>query len=138
MLITHGMSDTRTYQSWINMKQRCYYPDHNRYHIYGARGITVCKRWLNSFENFLEDMGERPKGLTLERKDNEKGYSPENCKWATVKEQCNNRRNNTVIKYKGLSLTISQWADKLNIKLGTLQRRYQRGWGVNRLLERSK
>lgn len=83
---------SRTYESWGAMKQRCLNPNHHAYASYGGRGITVCDRWCDSFENFLADMGERPVGKTLERLDNEAGYTPENCCWATQAEQSQNRR----------------------------------------------
>lgn len=90
---THGMFGTPTYTSWCSMKERCYRPTHPSYKYYGARGIKVCERWLNSFENFLEDMGARPSlDHTLDRKDVNGNYEPGNCKWSTLVEQNGNRR----------------------------------------------
>ena len=90
---THGMSDTPTYESWLNMKQRCYNPNNPGYHNYGGRGIKVADSWLNSFTNFLSDMGERPEGLTLEREDVDGDYEPSNCVWDTREVQARNQRS---------------------------------------------
>lgn len=90
---THGMTGTRTYRSWESMKRRCLNPNERAFPNYGGRGITVCERWLASFENFFADMGECPPGLTLDRRNNDGNYEPGNCRWATYSEQARNRRS---------------------------------------------
>ena len=131
---THGMSKTPTYSSWSAMKDRCYQETHKEYKRYGALGITVCGRWKNSFENFLEDMGERPKGYSLERIDPFKGYSPSNCVWATKEQQANNKRNTKLIKFGYEAMTLARWSRKTGIKAATIYQRIRRGWSVERSL----
>lgn len=100
-MIKHGYYRTPTYSSWQHMKDRCNNPNNTHYNYYGGRGIKVCKRWLDSekgFINFLEDMGERPQGLTLDRIDVNGNYDPSNCKWATRKKQrINQRKKNNLV-----------------------------------------
>jgi hypothetical protein len=126
---------TGTYNSWANMKQRCTNPSNSKYKNYGLRGITVCKEWIDSFENFVLDMGEKPFGMTLERKDVNKGYLKENCCWADMKTQANNKTSNRVLTHDGKSMTASQWADHLNIKFATLRMRLHRNWPLERVLK---
>lgn len=121
---THHKTDTRLHRIWGSMKQRCYNPKNNRYKTYGAEGKTVCEEWQEfaPFYDWAMANGYR-NDLTIERIDETKGYLPENCRWATQKEQQNNRRNNHLITYNGKTQTIAQWADDIGIKYQTLLRR---------------
>lgn len=131
--VVHNMSGTRTYGSWRSMKRRCLNKNTPKYKYWGGRGITICKEWLE-FENFYRDMGERPENKSLDRIDNNKGYYKENCRWANIEQQANNRRNNRFITYKENTLTIRQWEKKLGINRGTLHYRIDRGWSTERAL----
>src|SRR5213082_3577695 len=104
---SHGMTGTKTYNAWNGMLSRCTNSRNLRWKDYGGRGIKVCKRW-RKFRNFLADMGEAPKGLSLERKNNDGDYKPSNCKWATPKEQMNNTRLNHWLTLDGVTLTMNE------------------------------
>ena len=132
---THGMSRTRTYATWLQMNRRCDLPSHEAYKDYGGRGIRVCERWLK-FENFYEDVGEPPfEGASLDRIDNDLGYSPENTRWATKLQQANNRRTTRRISFNGVSKTLREWADVLGVSVKTLTSRvYLREWDIERAL----
>lgn len=115
----HGMTKSDTYKTWCELKQRCCNPKNHAYECYGGRGIKICDRWFNSFENFLEDMGERPsKEYSIDRINVNGNYEPSNCRWATDKEQCNNRRSNVIIQYKGRTQNLKQWCDELCLNYG--------------------
>lgn len=134
---THGHASGRThsraYSAWHQMKARCQNTNCSAYKDYGARGIGFCERWRR-FELFLEDMGEPPLSTSLDRKDNNGGYCKENCQWADDKAQQNNKRDNVSLEFDGKRLTVSQWAERLGIKVNTLQYRLLRGWDVERAL----
>ena len=130
----HGMVYTSEYRTWHSLKHRCLNPKSEMYKIYGGRGITICPRWLHSFENFYADMGKKPTTLhTIDRIDNNKGYSPENCRWATWKEQANNRRNRTSVKFNSQTKSVSEWAEIYHIPQNTLWNRiYLYKWSIQR------
>jgi hypothetical protein len=130
---THGMTDSRTWRSWKGMRRRCNEPTNVAYHKYGGRGIGVCERW-SSFALFLEDMGEAPAGMTLDRIDNDGDYSPENCRWATYREQANNRRDNAAVTYRGETHTYAEWSRRVGICRHTLRKRIHAGWTPERAL----
>jgi hypothetical protein len=131
---THGKTKTREYKIWVFMLQRCYNPATNSYKYYGAKGVTVCDRWKRGFVFFLEDMGEAPNGTSLERVDRTVNYCKENCVWADDITQANNKSNNVVVEFKGKSMTLKQWSREVKIDYHALYYRWQRGWGVERML----
>lgn len=125
---THGLTRHPLYSVWGAMKNRCFNPGTDRYCDYGGRGITVCDRWANSFENFLSDMGDRPTGKhTIERKDTNGNYEPNNCVWATRSEQANNKRNNRQITIDGVTKTLAQWAEVSGVTESGIRGRLKRG-----------
>ena len=132
--VTHGFTGTKTYVCWQNMRKRCQDSRNVAFEYYGGRGITVCERW-RKFENFLQDMGVQPPGLTIERIDNNAGYSPGNCKWATYLEQSSNSRKSRLLTSQGMTLTMRQWDKKLGRSEGRVALRLRRGWSVRRALE---
>ena len=129
----HGFAGTRIFKIWVGMKRRCNSPQCPDYPRYGARGIRVCRSWDKSFLSFLRDMGEAPKGKTLDRKNNDRGYSPSNCRWATPKEQARNRRSSRRIRFKGKNLTVSEWSELTGMSVGLLASRLKRKWSPARI-----
>lgn len=133
----HGLTKHKLYTVWGNMLDRCNNTANKAYKDYGARGITVCKEWREDFMTFFTwAMKEGyKKGLTLDRIDNNKGYNPMNCRWATVKEQSNNRRSNHLLTFNGKTQTMQQWADEMHINYWTLRDRLARcNWNVEKAL----
>lgn len=131
-----GRGPTRVYRIWGGMVNRCTNRNNRSYPRYGGRGIKVCDAWL-VFENFLADMGEPDSDAhQLEREDNTAGYCKQNCRWATSKEQANNRRSSRLIEYKGRTQTASAWAEELGMKPSTILMRLNScGWSVEKTLE---
>lgn len=123
----HGFTRTRIYKIWSNMLERCHNPKRHVFPYYGGRGIKVCDRWM-SFENFLADMGHEPEGYTLDRIDTNGNYEPDNCRWASRKEQARNTRRNNVISFNGKSLSLSEWEEELGISQKVLCSRLRSGW----------
>lgn len=133
---THGKTNTRLFYIWQSMKGRCYNENNQDYYNYGARNIKVCDEWLNDFMGFYNwsiNNGYNS-NLSIDRIDNDKGYCPSNCRWATDIEQANNKKNNIIIEYKGVRDTLPNWARKMGISAGTLQSRYYNNWSVEDML----
>lgn len=126
---SHGAlkSSSREKNSWSAMIQRCTNKKLPCFSNYGGRGITICPRW-RTFRNFLDDMGPRPEGTTLERKNNDGNYEPENCIWATKKKQQNNLRSNNIVAIHGQRMTMAQAAEKFGVSYDRLRKRIKRGW----------
>lgn len=132
---THGRSKTPLYAIWRTMRARCENVGNRQYPDYGGRGITVCERWL-IFENFRTDMGEPPPGMTIDRKDNNGNYEPNNCRWATQQEQARNKRNNRLITFQDETLTAQAWSERSGRSVSTILRRIKAGWTVEAALTR--
>lgn len=142
--ITHGLcrgGKSREYKSWVQIKGRTLNPKNEAYADYGGRGITICARWRESFAAFLQDVGKRPFKTSIERIDNNAGYTcgkcdectakqwTANCRWATPKQQCNNRRSNVLIHARGKTQTLTQWSDEIGVPIGTVWKRLRHlGW----------
>lgn len=125
---THNMRNTAEYRAYRNMLSRCYYRNTREYARYGGRGIAVCDRWREGFENFFADMGLKPTDQhSLDRIDNDGNYEPSNCRWATRSEQCRNRRSNVIIEYAGRSRSIIEWSEETGLSWATIHKRLRRG-----------
>jgi len=129
---THGMTKSSEFHIWQGMLARCYNPDMKKYNRYGGRGISICDRWKNSFENFYIDMGMKPSRLhSIDRVNNNGNYEPDNCRWITRKQNMNNTRRSRYIEYDGITKTVSEWSDELNIPYKRLLARLN-NWSVEK------
>ena len=127
--LKHGMSRTTEYNSWAEMVRRCSDINCINFKYYGGRGITVCDRWMTSFENFIADMGLKPsQSHSIDRIDNDFGYSPDNCRWATRAEQAANRRSTKQYYFGNEKLTILEISSKIGVKPFTIRSRLLKGW----------
>lgn len=126
----------RTYEAWSGMRKRCTNPRSQDFAHYGGRGITICARWSN-FAFFREDMGDCPPGMTLERNNVNRGYGPENCRWASRKDQSRNRRDTIMLTKDGQTKCLAEWAELLGLKAATIHMRLHRGWSQERSLSTS-
>lgn len=127
-----GEKLTPTYRTWQAMVTRCYNPNVPSFKDYGGRGIKVCDLW-HIFENFLASMGERPDGMTIDRIDTNKDYTPGNCRWATRTEQNRNTRSNHMVEFKGERITQSEFSEKIGLKQSTVSYRLRRGWSIDQI-----
>lgn len=128
---THGCRKTAEYSAWSHMLRRCADDRHDHWKYYGGRGIGVCERWLR-FQNFLADMGPKPSPLhSLDRIDGNSGYEPDNCRWATLKQQARNRRSNLILSCDGATATLADWADMVGVRSGTIRQRLKRSWSIH-------
>jgi hypothetical protein len=135
--VKHGLAKKHPlYGRWVGMRQRCNDKNHIAYQRYGGAGITVCDEWSN-FQQFIDDMGEYQQGQSIERRDNTKGYSKENCYWATASEQSKNRRMTVWIEFDGRTQCLSDWAKEIGISMATLQERLTK-WGKEKSLTTPK
>lgn len=124
----HGYFGTRTYNTWCSMIQRCFNTNYPEFEKYGGRGITVCDRWKESFENFLADMGERPEDTSIDRIDVNGNYEPDNCRWANRSVQSSNQRRHQTITFNGETLTCGQWSLRIGGSPNIVTKRLQAGW----------
>lgn len=128
---TTHTTKSKEYQAWIGMKSRCFNVNEKRYKNYGGRGITVCDRWRDSYQNFLTDMGRAPSPKhSIDRINVDGNYEPTNCRWASIKEQANNTTRCLLIRYNGKVKTLKEWCSELGLKYNRINYRIRAGWPV--------
>jgi hypothetical protein len=136
---THGMSKTKEHRTWNHIKQRCQNPNAVGYERYGGAGIEVCKEWSDSFEQFFADMGKAPSDKhTIERVDNSRGYSPDNCRWATRLEQMQNVSTNRNITFNGKTMSVAAWAREIGVSESCLYNRLHIGMSIDKALTKKQ
>lgn len=126
-VVTHGRSKTRVYEIWAGMIRRCEDASHKNYDRYGGRGIKVCERWRSNFKDFLDDMGEPPQGHTIERKNNDGNYEPNNCKWASRKDQSRNTSKSILVDLGGQTMSLPEACEAVGLRYNSVYMRMRRG-----------
>lgn len=136
----HGLEGTRIYNTYYNMRSRCYNPNNKEYKHYGKRGITVCEEWLNDFMAFYDWSIKHgySESLSIDRIDNNKGYDPTNCRWVDMKTQQRNKSNNRIITIDNETHCLSEWCDILGLKRDTVYKRLNHGWTIEKALNYGK
>lgn len=123
----HGLRRSKEYKAWVNAKNRCTNPNVHNFARYGGRGITMCAEWVSSFTAFYRDMGPCPRGMTLDRKDNDSGYNKENCRWVSTTEQARNRSITVLVTHNNETRPLAEWSELLGIPYGILKHRHRNG-----------
>lgn len=136
--VKHGLSNTAEFSTWTDIQTRCYNKNAKAYSSYGGRGIKVCVRWLESFDNFINDMGNRPANKSIDRIDNDGNYEPSNCHWATVSQQQRNKRNKHLIEIDGVKKHLCEWAKEFGLNASTILIREKSGLFGKDLIAPSK
>lgn len=133
----HNSKEYRSeYCAWCDARRRCYSPNNAGWKNYGGRGIQMCDRWRNDFDAFMEDMGRKPEGTSLERKNNDGNYEPDNCIWATRAVQSRNKQTTVRLTFNGVTQTAAEWADQLGIARNLIFHRTKRGYPIDKILSK--
>lgn len=134
--VKHGLYSHRLYRIWVKLRGRCNNPSYHEYSNYGGRGISVCEEWNTNFMSFYNWSlaNGYAENLTLDRINNDGNYEPNNCRWATQKQQCNNFRRNHLLTYKGETRTMQEWGELLGVNVSTMSTRAWRGWSTQEIL----
>lgn len=127
-----------TYGTWTNMRRRCLNPAHPHWMLYGGRGIKICDRWVDDYDAFFDDMGLRPAGYTIERRDNDEGYNPGNCYWASRKEQAQNRHTARMVTIEGRTQSITSWLKEIGASETTFYKKLKAGVPLEKALHKKQ